>query len=148
VEELRIIEFPDGTRVRAAALSERLVDDSWREFGLYLDAAWRPLWQSALIPWKDFGLPQAPQPAVEQICMAFKRAKAGQHVEVGCRKGLGRTGTVLACMAVLAGVPPEKAVSWVREHYHRRAVETPDQKKWVHWFAQQIGDCSGLAQDS
>jgi hypothetical protein len=49
-------------------------------------------------------------------------------------------------MAVLAGVPPEKAVSWVREHYHRRAVKTPVQEEWVRWFAQQIGDSSGLAQ--
>jgi protein-tyrosine phosphatase len=141
---VRIVRFPDGTKVRAAAL--RLEHDSWPEFGLYLDPAWRPSWQSVLVPWKDFGLPQSPEGAVNQICAAFKRAKAGQRVEVGCKEGLRRTGTVLACMAVLAGVPPDKAVSWVREHYHRRAVGTPDQKSWVHWFARQIGDSSDLAQ--
>jgi hypothetical protein len=146
VKEVRIVSFPDGTKVRAASLRERREHDSWRDFGLYLDSAWRPSWQSALISWKNFGLPESPQPAVDQICAAFKRAKAGQHVEVGCKEGLGRTGTVLACMAVLAGVPPEKAVSWVREHYHRRAVKTPVQEEWVRWFAQQIGDSSGLAQ--
>ena len=116
------------------------------DFGLYLDSSWRPSWPSALISWKNFGLPESPLHAVDQICTAFKRAKAGQHIEVGCKEGLGRTGTVLACMAVLAGIPAEKAVSWVREHYHRHAVKTPDQKSWVHWFAQQIGSSSGLAQ--
>jgi hypothetical protein len=32
-------------------------------------------------------------------------------------------------MAVLADVPAEKSVSWVREHYDKRAVETLDQEE-------------------
>ena len=42
------------------------------------------------------------------------RARRGELVEIGCLGGSGRTGTVLACMAVLAGVPPAEAVDWVR----------------------------------
>jgi len=42
---------------------------------------------------------------------------------------------VLACMAVLAGVPAPEAVSWVRAAYRREAVETADQEAWVEWFA-------------
>jgi protein-tyrosine phosphatase len=133
-----IVRFPDGTELRAAAFSERRQHDTWRDFGLYLDPAWRPTWPSALIPWKDFGLPKSSQEAVDQICAAFKRAKAGQHVEVGCIGGCGRTGTVLACIAVLAGVAPSEAVSWIRAHYMRRAVETPEQEQWVLWFAEQV----------
>ncbi len=37
----------------------------------------------------------------------FNRAKAQAHVEVGCIGGLGWTGVLLACMAVLAGVSPK-----------------------------------------
>ena len=84
----------------------------------------KPLERSSSGGAGSFGLPESSQQAVDQICAAFTGSKAGQHVEVGCKEGLGRTGTVLACMAVLAGVPPEKAVSWVREHYHRHAVKT------------------------
>ena len=41
---------------------------------------------------------------------------AGERVEVTCGGGTGRTGTVLACMAVLAGVAADDAVGWVRAH--------------------------------
>ena len=55
--------------------------------------------------------------------------------QVGCLGGSGRTGTVLACMAVLAGVPPAEAVAWVRNAYKAEAVETAEQEEWVRWFA-------------
>ena len=64
-------------------------------------------------------------------------------MEVGCLGGSGRTGTVLACMAVLAGVPPPEAVPWVRETYRREAVETADQEAWVQWFAGWAADDPG-----
>ena len=38
-------------------------------------------------------------------------------------------------MAVLAGVPSEEAVAWVRDTYRRQAVETAEQEEWVLWFA-------------
>ena len=59
------------------------------------------------------------------------RARAGQRVEVACRGGVGRTGTALAALAVIDGLPPDAAVGWVRERYHRRAVETPWQRAWL-----------------
>jgi protein-tyrosine phosphatase len=65
------------------------------------------------------------------------RACGIADVEVGCRGGLGRTGTVLAWMAVLAGLGPNEAVAWVRGSYDVRAVETADQERWVEWFAAQ-----------
>jgi hypothetical protein len=45
---------------------------------------------------------------------------------------------VLACMAVLAGVPPARAVAWVRASYRPEAVETADQEAWVKWFAEWV----------
>ncbi len=57
---------------------------------------------------------------------------------MGCIGGLGRTGTVLACMAILAGIPAGHAVDWVREHYDPAAVETPEQEQWVLWFAGHL----------
>jgi len=60
---------------------------------------------------------------------------AGERVEVGCAGGLGRTGTVLACMASLGGVPPGEAVAWVRANYRPAAVETAEQEAFVRRFA-------------
>ena len=59
----------------------------------------------------------------------------GERVEIGCHGGRGRTGTVLACMATLAGIRAEDAVEWVRANYHRDAVER-EQPQWVLWFAR------------
>ena len=105
--------LPDGTPIRAASLADRCETDAGR----------------------DFGLPAAPDEAAAQIRAAFERAQAGQRVEIGCLGGLGRTGTVLACIVVLAGVPAAHAVAWVRANYTPAAVETPEQAEWVAWFA-------------
>jgi len=51
--------------------------------------------------------------------------------EIGCLGGHGRTGTALACLAVLAGHSPADAVAWVRTHYCDHAVETDDQAAFV-----------------
>ncbi len=130
---MRVV-FPDGTPVAACGLSDRRADDPDRDFGLYMDPCWEPTWPAELIDWEDFGLPADPQRAAAQIRAAFARAQAGERVEVGCAGGLGRTGTVLACMAVLAGVPSDAAVAWVRSNYDERAVETVEQEDWVRSF--------------
>jgi protein-tyrosine phosphatase len=56
------------------------------------------------------------------------------RVEVACAGGRGRTGTALACIAQLGGVPADEAVAWVRGRYDRRAVETPWQRRYVRRF--------------
>jgi hypothetical protein len=132
------VTFPGGTRIRASSIRERRERDPDRSFGLYMDALWKPTWPAEIIDWPDFGIPADPERAARQIEDAYARAAAGEVVEIGCLGGLGRTGTVLACMAVLAGVFPADAVSWVRRSYHIRAVETEAQAEWVGWFARQV----------
>ena len=46
-------------------------------------------------------------------------------VYIGCRAGIGRTGTLIAALAVVAGHP--EAVAWTRRHYLAGAVETEAQ---------------------
>src|SRR3954447_11248880 len=128
------VTLPDGTRIEARALAERRETDATHDFGLYMDAHWAPTWPADVIAWADFGLPESSPVAAAQIRAAFARAKAGERVEIACLGGRGRTGTVLACMAVLAGVPGCDAVDWVRSNYLPGAVETPEQESWVLWF--------------
>jgi len=135
---IRLVHFPDGTTVAAAPLASRRADDPLRDYGLYCDPAWAPTWDADLIDWPDFGIPTDRSEAVRLIVAAFRRAEAGERVEVGCIGGLGRTGTVLACMAILSGVPASEAVEWVRSNYDERAVETPEQEAWVEAFALSI----------
>jgi hypothetical protein len=137
-----VVTFPDGTRVRASSLADRLTDDPERAYGLYLDERWAPAWPADIVAWPDFGLPADAELAARQVADAYLRARRGQLVEVGCLGGSGRTGTVLACMAVLAGVPPTEAVAWVRGAYRPEAVETAEQEAWVEWFAGWASEAS------
>lgn len=134
------VRLPDGTVVLASAITDRQPDNRKPDFGLYLDPAWKPEWPAALIEWPDFGLPSRPDDAHRIIVAAYRRAQAGERVEIGCLGGLGRTGTVLACFAVLCGLDPAPAVEWVRTGYDRRAIETAEQEQWVAWFASRMAE--------
>lgn len=140
------VRFPNGVVVRAVGFAEHTVNASWRTFGLYLDQRWEGIGPSTLLRWPDYSLPENWEEAAEEIRRAYERAFAGEHVEVGCAGGLGRTGTVLACMAVLAGVATDSAVEWVRSHYDSRAIETAEQQEWVRWFAEFVADGTTLGE--
>ncbi|XRQ06685.1 protein-tyrosine phosphatase family protein [Actinomadura welshii] len=135
------LELPDGTRVRGRGLRNPVPGGPVPDFGLYLGG--RKLrsrheselgWPSAWIEWPDFLLPRDRDAAVREIRALHERARSGESVEVACGGGVGRTGTVIACLAVLSGVDPSEAVAWAREHHHPRAVETPWQRRWVARF--------------
>ncbi|WP_103353039.1 protein-tyrosine phosphatase family protein [Amycolatopsis sp. CA-128772] len=138
-----MVEFPDGTRVHGRGLGRPRPDGPEPDFGLYLGTSRLRRkhgggisWPHEWITWPDFLLPMNPQDARRKIKALHERAKT-ETVEVACYGGVGRTGTVMACLATLSGVPAEEAVAWVRANYHERAVETPWQRRWVSWFAQQ-----------
>ncbi|MDW5322346.1 protein-tyrosine phosphatase family protein [Plantactinospora sp. KLBMP9567] len=84
--------------------------------------------------WPDFWLPSDGQQAAKTLREAWERA-ATERVEVACGGGRGRTGTALACLAVLDGVPADEVVGFVRRHYDKHAVETPWQRRYVQRFA-------------
>lgn len=87
-------------------------------------------WDHRWVRWPDFRTPASADDAVDALTEAYRRA-ASERVEIACGGGVGRTGTALAVLAVMAGVPRAEAVGWVRRHYSRRAVETPWQRRWV-----------------
>jgi protein-tyrosine phosphatase len=110
----------------------RLADPaSPADFALVLGSGPAPAWPSRRVRWPDLWLPSDPGDALDGLGEAHRRAHAGQRVEVACRGGVGRTGTALAALAVLDGLAPDQAVGWVRGRYHRRAVETPWQRRWL-----------------
>jgi protein-tyrosine phosphatase len=90
-----------------------------------------PSWPHRRIVWPDFWIPRDRADALDALRETLRRAHDGQSVEVACMGGRGRTGTALAALAVLDGMPADEAVRWVRENYDRHAVETPWQARWV-----------------
>jgi hypothetical protein len=75
-------------------------------------------------------VPAGPAAVVFTLTEAWQRA-ATARVEIACTGGHGRTGTAIACLAILDGVPAATAVAFVREHYDQHAVETPSQRRYV-----------------
>jgi hypothetical protein len=135
-----VVTLPSGRRVRGRAFSHPLPDGPRPDFGLYLLGKPPPPqpWTGRWVRWPDFRLPTDPADARAALEEAWARA-AAERVEVACSGGQGRTGTALGCLAVLDGVPAEDAVTWVRRHYARRAVETPAQARFVRSFAATAG---------
>jgi len=105
------------------------------EFGLYLRGR-RPEavgWESRWLRWPDFWLPSDRAGFADALREVLERAGRGR-VEIACGGGYGRTGTAMACLAVLDGVPAGQAVEFVRRNYDTRAVETPRQRLFVGHF--------------
>lgn len=123
------VELPSGARVRGRWTAD--LPDERADLLLALADGPLPSWEVRRIEWPDFGLPADRDDALLALREALHRARAGERVEVACRGGRGRTGTALAALAVLDGMDPADAVPWVRRVYHRWAVETPGQKRWV-----------------
>ena len=127
-----IIEMPDGTRLRGRGLRRPLDGGDRPDFGVYLLAHEPPPmpWETRWIAWPDFRLPRDRDGALRTLAEAHERA-GSERVEIACGGGRGRTGTAFACIAVMAGCPPEDADAYVRRRYDRRAVETPFQRRFV-----------------
>lgn len=127
-----VVRLPSGRLVRGRALRRPVSSGPSPQWALHLLG--RPPapvpWPSRWVRWPDFRLPADPADARDAIEELWRRS-ATERVEVACGGGQGRTGTALACVAVLDGVPPDEAVRWVREHFSPRAVETPWQRRWV-----------------
>lgn len=98
-----------------------------------------PAWPVRWVDWPDFRTPRDEEDAVAAVVEAYRAARSGTRLEVTCTGGTGRTGTVIACLCVLAGHPPADAVAWTRAHHRPHAVETPGQRRWVQRFATSVG---------
>ncbi|MEV4970456.1 protein-tyrosine phosphatase family protein [Streptomyces scopuliridis] len=134
-EATGVLRLPSGRLVRGRGLRRPLPPGPAPVFGLYLLGHEPPAvaWESRWLRWPDFRLPSDRAAAAGALREAWERA-GSERVEVACGGGIGRTGTALACLAVLDGVPRGEAVAYVREHYARRAVETPWQRRFVTRF--------------
>ncbi|WP_026179371.1 phosphatase domain-containing protein [Streptomyces hokutonensis] len=136
-----VLRLPSGRLVRGRGLRRPLpADDPVPTYGVYLLGKPPPQvpWQTRWLRWPDFRLPADRAEAHTVLTEAWHRSLT-ERVELACGGGRGRTGTALACLAVLDGVPPGEAVSYVRAHYDRHAVETPWQRRYVLRFGASSG---------
>jgi hypothetical protein len=127
-DERGVVTLPSGVRVRGRRLRDSVEP---ADFTLVLTDGPGPTWAYRRIAWPDFWIPTDTEDALDALHEAHRRAHAGERVEVACGGGIGRTGTALAALAIVDGLPVDDAVPWVRRSYHPRAVETPWQRRWL-----------------
>ena len=127
-----VLRLPSGRLVRGRSLRHPVADGQAPALAVYLLGRPPPAvpWESRWVRWPDFRLPADPDQARRVLTEAWHRS-ATERVEVACAGGRGRTGTALACLAILDGVAADQAVTYVRAHYDRRAAETPGQRRFV-----------------
>lgn len=140
-DESGVLELPSGRTLRGRS-SRRSVGRNAPDATLHL-AAFPPKdsgGPTAWICWPDFGLPIDRPAAAKALVDAWARS-AGERVDVTCRGGRGRTGTALACIAVIDGMDPTAALALVRHQYDSRAAETPWQRRYIRTFAAATSAC-------
>jgi protein-tyrosine phosphatase len=90
-------------------------------------------WESRWVRWPDMWLPRRPGELRDVLLELRERART-ERVELACAGGRGCTGTAMACLVVLDGIPRDEAVTYVRRHYDMNAVETP----WQRWLVRLL----------
>ena len=101
-----------------------------------------PRAQAAGLTYRRFPVPDQGTPevadALELVRWCREATQRGQTVVVTCMGGLGRSGTLAACLLVSAGTAPEAAIAAVRAARGPRALETIAQEDFVVMFASAI----------
>lgn len=97
-------------------------------------------WTERHYPWKkgdevyfriqDMGVPQKPDEFKKLVKWTRQQLEDGRKVHCGCIGGHGRTGTFLA--ALVSDFGEQDAVTYVRENYCHKAVESKSQMDFLH----------------
>ena len=130
-----VLCLPSGRLIRGRGLSKPLPEGPLPDYAVYLQGRPPPAvaWEFEWVRWRDFRLPSDVDAFRSCLRRIYDRAPC-ERVEIACTGGSGRTGTAMACLAIMDGVPAREAVDFVRAHYRPRAVETPGQRRFVRHF--------------
>lgn len=94
-------------------------------------------WRQVMFPIVDYGVPKERETYLRLILQVVDSLRAGTNVLAHCGAGIGRTGTLAACVLVVLGVPLDEALETV--HAAGSYPERPEQLDLVEWVAH----CSG-----
>lgn len=100
-----------------------------------LDSARRSGLECHWLPIPDGAAPSDVEATSRLVARLLERVAEGRTVIVHCHGGIGRSGTIVACALVGAGVEPGRAIEVVRAA-RAGAATAPGQEKFVHEFGR------------
>lgn len=77
-------------------------------------------------PIPDMGIPKDQEAFHKLVGWLSQRLRKGDKIHIGCIGGHGRTGMLLAALVATVGQTPD-AITYVRQHYCPKAVESREQ---------------------
>jgi protein-tyrosine phosphatase len=93
-----------------------------------------PIWY----PIRDVSTPRDPADPIPVVRQIIGRMAAADTVVVHCMGGIGRSGTIAACVLAARGLPPARAIAAVRAA-RPAALETREQEAFVGLFRRAWG---------
>lgn len=93
---------------------------------------------SVVYPIANMKAPNRPEKFAILVNYLHNALNMGLEVHIGCIGGHGRTGLVIAALAAKEGV--QNPITWTRENYCHKAVETKDQVNFLvaHYGAELV----------
>lgn len=88
-------------------------------------------------PIVDCGVPSSRKTALAFLRQIEGALVDGKCIGVHCRQGIGRSGLIAACLLILAGADPDKALQRVSAARGCPVPETPEQMQWIATFAKE-----------
>lgn len=146
----QVLLLPNGVKVYASSHSyKRGKDEFIPDLGIYMDGCWTPDCVAFYVGCPDYGIPVPSMASVLHIAReGIRVATDGGKVEMGCIGGHGRTGLMLAVMAIITShgtelpLDGDEAVHYIRKVYCNHAVESERQI----WFLRCVhAELNGLA---
>ncbi len=139
-EDLRCLRNSCGASVLVTLLEE----EEMARYGLagLLDCAMGSGLESLWFPIQDGTAPSDLDSTALLIGRILERLAAGETVIVHCLGGVGRSGTIVACALVAAGLDPRRALEVVRDA-RPGAATAPGQSDFVYQFARARASWAG-----
>lgn len=131
-EDLEALREQDVTRMVSLVTDEEL---AWAGVPDLVARAQASGIESLQLPILDQGVPSLAD-AERVVRWILGGVEARRNVVLHCMGGLGRTGTLAACLLVARGAAPDAAIAAVRKARGPRAIEIEEQGRFVAEFAR------------
>jgi protein-tyrosine phosphatase len=89
-------------------------------------------------PIPDRGTPESRESFTALVTLLVAELRQGRSIGVHCRMGVGRSGTLAACLLIALGLPVNAAWTLVERGRGLPVPDAPEQRTWVERWAGHV----------